>query len=104
MKLRRVVTVASIIAAVSAVAALSFFIGSMTGPRAQLAHLNLQAEQDGHMTGYLALYSAEWPAEEIAEAVCGTRSDLDTFHHTYALSGPGSHYIFSCAEPEKDTK
>ena len=100
--MKRVLITLGVISSFVLIGTTCFFIGSNFGPRAQMADFRIKAEGDGETTVYLALYEDDWSAQEIAEAVCGTRTELKNFSQTYALSGTGSHYVFSCSEPGKE--
>ncbi len=102
MTLRRALKLMTVMIAVAILSATTFVAGWYYGNSAQF-QVSLDISAVGDASGRIAAYESGWNAREVASAICGTRSDLSSFHHTYAINGTGQHFAFTCRDSGKDT-
>ncbi|MEP1651961.1 MAG: hypothetical protein ABJK03_17275 [Paracoccaceae bacterium] len=102
MTLRRALKLAAVMLAVATLNAAAFVAGWYSGNAAQF-RVSLDINAVGDAAGRIAAYESGWNTHEVASAICGTRSDLSGFHYTYAITGSGQHFTFTCRDTGKDT-
>ncbi|WP_282091959.1 hypothetical protein [Epibacterium ulvae] len=102
MTQRRALKLIAALVVAGATSAATFVAGWYSGQAAQF-QVSLDINAVGDAAGRIAAYESGWNANEVASAICGTRSETSSFHHTYAITGSGQHFMFTCGSNGKDT-
>ncbi|UWQ78767.1 hypothetical protein K3725_15880 [Leisingera sp. S132] len=92
----------AIVAVLLITSAATFVAGWYSGQAAQF-QVSLEIDATGDAAGRIAAYESGWDAFEVASAICETHSEMSGFHHTYAITGSGQHFMFTCRDSGKDT-
>ena len=102
MTQRRALKLIAALAVLGTTTAAAFVAGWYSGRAAQF-QVSLDINAVGDAAGRIAAYESGWNAHEVASAICGTRSEMSGFHHTYAITGSGQYFLFNCGGNGKDT-